>query len=440
MNRLAESSLWPATEVRLRPIGDIKPSPRNVRLHSERQIDQIRQSLRDYGWTTPVLVDEDGQLIAGHGRLEAAKREGIAEVPVAVAAGWTEAQRRAYALADNKIALNSTWDEAALGIELGELSGLGVDLGTLGFDPVETAHIGPADATGESSGEKVIPDAPENPIAARGDLWVIGRHRLLIDDTSDRSALRKLFCDREVDLIVTSPPYNQGIEKFKPSGMHKEGDWAAKVHRLAYQDSMPEKDYQAWQRSLLTIWFGILRDGGSVFYNHKNRYREKRVVSPLEWLPGKFSLRQEIIWRRPGSVTQNARMFLPCDERIYWLYKGKDFTFNDTTEIKTWSSVWDIAPQTNKQHAVAFPMELPLRCIEACSAAENAVFDPFSGSGTTMIACEKLGRSFFGTELSPANGDITILRWQEMTGQKATLECDGRTFDEIAAERTRAAA
>jgi DNA modification methylase len=161
-----------------------------------------------------------------------------------------------------------------------------------------------------------------------------------------------------VGLIVTSPPYNQGIEKFKPSGMHREGDWVSKVGRLAYSDSMPEQKYQEWQKSLLDIWHSIIRDGGSVFYNHKNRYREKRVVSPFEWLPGKFNLRQEIIWRRPGSVTQNARMFLPCDERVFWLYKG--------------------------------------RCLHQALAG--------------------------------------------FTGQKATLEGDGRTFDEIAAERLSRAA
>lgn len=137
MNRLSESGLWPATEVKLRPIAELKPSPRNARLHSERQLDQIRASLRDYGWTTAVLVDEEGQIIAGHGRVEAAKREGLTEVPVAVATGWTEAQRRAYALADNRIPLNASWDEAALGVELAELTGLGVDLGTLGFNDQE---------------------------------------------------------------------------------------------------------------------------------------------------------------------------------------------------------------------------------------------------------------------------------------------------------------
>lgn len=138
MNRLAASEHWPACAVEIRPIASLKPATRNVRVHSDLQIKQIRASLREFGWTMPVLIDEDGAIIAGHGRVEAAKREGIAQAPVAVATGWTEAQRRAYAIADNKIPLNSTWDEAGLGIELSELSGLGVDLAMLGFDDGET--------------------------------------------------------------------------------------------------------------------------------------------------------------------------------------------------------------------------------------------------------------------------------------------------------------
>jgi modification methylase len=238
-----------------------------------------------------------------------------------------------------------------------------------------------------------------------------------------------------VDAIVTSPPYNQGIDKFKPSGMHAEhgGRWVSKVAALAYADSLPESEYQAWQCKLLGIWHGQLRDHGSLFYNHKNRYRDKRVATPLAWLPGPFNLRQEIIWRRPGSVTQNARMFLPCDERIYWLYRGDDFTFNDTTEIKTWSSIWNIAPSSN-HHAVAFPVELPKRCILASTKRGNTVLDPFAGSGTTLIAAEIAERNGCGIELNPAYVDVAVRRWQDFTGKTATLE-DGRTFDAIAAER-----
>jgi len=224
------------------------------------------------------------------------------------------------------------------------------------------------------------------------------------------------------DLIVTSPPYNQGIDKFKPSGMHKERGWIEKVERLAYKDSLPEEDYQDKQRELLDVLFENLNTNRSFFYNHKNRYRDKRVISPLNWLPGKFNFRQEIIWSRPGSVTQNARMFLPSDERIYWLYKGDDFLFHDTTAIKSLSTVWDISLETNKDHAVGFPIDLPSRCITACSEAGEIVVDPYCGSGTTLIAAEQLNRTCYGMELDPKYCDVIVARWEKLTGRKAELK------------------
>jgi DNA modification methylase len=213
-----------------------------------------------------------------------------------------------------------------------------------------------------------------------------------------------------------------------------------KVGALAYADHLPEGEYQDSQRDLLVLWFSVLRNGGAVFYNHKNRYRDKRVVSPMEWLPGPFALRQEIIWRRPGSVTQNARMFLPCDERIYWLYKGDHFTFNDETEIKTWSTVWDIAPKANLTHAVAFPVDLPTRCIRAASMPDDVIYDPFVGSGTTIIAAEITGRACRAIDLSPTYVDVAVQRWQNFTGEEATLEGDGRSFAAVAEERLQSVA
>lgn len=424
------------------PVDRPKPYERNARTHSKKQVKQLAESFRQYGQVWPLLVREDGTLIAGHGRLEAARAAGLTEVRVIVAAGWTEEQCRAFGLLDNRVPLNAEWDEEALAAELKDLAGFGVDLGGLGFDAAELASLpGTGGHTGQTDPDDV-PRPPKCPAAIRGDLWALGRHRIACGDVSDPVTVENLLASASdpqlrasVALIVTSPPYNQGIDKFKPSGMHREGDWVAKVGRLAYNDSLPEAEYQAWQRSLLDQWYDILSDGGSLFYNHKNRYREKRVVSPLEWLPGKFNLRQEIIWRRPGSVTQNARMFLPCDERIFWLYKGKDFQFDDATEIKSFSTVWDIVPSTNKQHAVAFPIELPGRCIRACSRPHDYVFDPFCGSGTTIIACEQYDRRCLGIELSPAYVDVSIIRWQDFTGQSATLAGDGRTFAEVKAER-----
>jgi hypothetical protein len=226
--------------------------------------------------------------------------------------------------------------------------------------------------------------------------------------------------EERATLLVTSPPYNQRLDTFKPSGMHKEGHWVDKVSRLAYPDTMPEAKYQDQQRAALSLWAEHLTDQASVFYNHKNRYRDKVTVSPLSWLVnGPFTLRQEIIWRRPGSVTQNARMFLPSDERIYWLYKGTDFYFDDSTEIKTWSTVWDIALEPNLTHAVGFPVELPSRAIRACSKSGACVLEPFAGSGTTLIACEQLTRACRALEIEPQYVQVALDRWEAFTGQRA---------------------
>ncbi len=402
------------------------PYAKNSRTHSDAQIAQISASIREFGWTNPILIDGESGIIAGHGRLLAARKLGMLAVPTIQLAGMTPAQKQAYIIADNKLALNAGWDDAMLALELGELSALGFDLALTGFDADEIAALTPA--TEGLTDPDEVPEAPAVPVTKLGDVWLMGRHRLVCGDTSDDSVVSSVMAGQDVDLLVTSPPYNQKIDGFKPSGMHKEHGWVKKVGALAYADSMPERDYQEWQRDLLNLWFGVMRDGASIFYNHKNRYRDKRVVSPMQWLPGPFAYRQEIVWRRPGSVTQNARMFLPCDERIYWLYKGDDFTFNDTTAIKTWSSVWDITPKANSTHAVAFPVDLPERCIRAASMPDDIVFDPFCGSGTTVIAAHATGRRFCGVELSPAYVDVAVLRWQSFSGQTATLEATGEPF------------
>jgi DNA modification methylase len=415
---------WPADKVERRPLAALVPNARNARTHSAEQVAQLAASMRQWGWTNPVLVDEGGGIIAGHGRVLAAVELGFADVPVMVAGGWTEAQKRAYALADNQLALNAGWDMDTLADELRGLKDWDFDLSLLGFDNLDALLARSAGLTDPDE----APPAPEVPVSRPGDCWLLGRHRLVCGDTSDDRVVANATIGEAVSLVVTSPPYNQKIDGFKPSGMHKEHRWVTKVGALAYADNLPEREYQDWQRDLLNLWFSIMRDGGAVFYNHKNRYRDKRVVSPLAWLPGPFAFRQEIIWRRPGSVTQNARMFLPCDERIFWLYKGNDFTFDDTVEIKTWSTVWDISPTVNLTHAVAFPVELPERCIRAASVPDDLVFDPFSGSGTTIIAAEQTQRRCAAIEKLPHYVDVAVLRWQAFTGETATLEADGRRF------------
>lgn len=417
------------------PLDRLRPYAQNARTHSSDQVARIAGSLVEYGWTNPVMVADDGEIVAGHGRLLAAQYLGLSEVPVIRLSHLTPAQVRAYRIADNRFAELAGWDDELLAAELHALNAEGFDLDLTGFDGAELDRLlAPLDEDGAVDGD-VIPEPPASPVSRPGDLWLLGDHRLLCGDSTSADDVARLLDGGMVDLVVTSPPYNQKINTFCPSGMHREADWVGKVGRLAYFDDMPENEYQDQQRLLLGILFNNMRDHGSVFYNHKNRYRDKSVVSPLSWIPGPFTLRQEIIWRRPGSVTQNARMFLPCDERIYWMYNGDDFVFDDSTDVKTWSSVWDISPETNKDHAVAFPKEIPSRCIRACSKRSDTVLDPYSGSGTTMVVCHDMSRVFRGMEISPVYVDVAVKRWEAATGRKALLDGDGRAFEVVAAER-----
>jgi DNA modification methylase len=416
----------PLTIVRV-PISQLHADPANANTHDERNLRTIRDSLREFGQVEPLVVQKGtGRVIGGNGRLEVMRDEGVHEVDIVEFEG-SEVQARALAIALNRTAKTSVFDDTILAEQLRALQSEDFPVAGTGFTDEEVDEL--LQSLGDEAlgnGEVAQDEPPPLDKAAElqekwgvkaGDLWLIpskatpGRsHRLLCGDCTEAEDVARLMDGEKADIAVTSPPYNQHIDTFKPSGMHKEGDWVAKVERLAYPDSLPEPEYQAAQRAALGVWYAAIKDHASLFYNHKNRYRDKQVVSPLSWLPGPFRFRQEIVWSRPGSVTQNARMFLPCDERIYWLYKGDDFFFDDTTENKTFSTVWEIALEANKEHAVAFPIELPSRCILCCSQLGDMVLEPYAGSGTTIVASEQTGRLCNGMELSPGCIAVTLER------------------------------
>lgn len=393
-------------------IETLHADPVNARMGHD--IDRIMASLRQYGQRKPIVVNraQNNKVEAGNGTLSAAKRLGWTHV-AAVFVEDDPMTATGYGIADNRTGDLSTWD-------VGVLKDLADNLPEDIFTGFEAAELDDLVKAWEAEQPRPTNDAePQIDKAAElqekwkvqpGELFEIGAHRLICGDCTDAGVVEKLMGGEKARLIVTSPPYNQQIDQFKPSGMHKEGDWVSKVERLAYSDSMPENEYQEWQKNFLGLCYEVIDNCGSFFYNHKNRYRDKKVVSPLFWLPGKFNLRQEIIWSRPGSVTQNARMFLPSDERIYWMYKGDDFYFDDTTENKSYSTVWNIGLETNKEHAVGFPVELPTRPIKSCSAVGDLVYDPFLGSGTTMVAAQNLGRKCYGVEISPAYCAVILER------------------------------
>ena len=228
-------------------------------------------------------------------------------------------------------------------------------------------------------------------------------------------------------MVVTSPPYNQDIQSFKPSGMQKESPNF--VHRMssAYMDTKDEDEYRQEQLALLLELAHHMVPNASIFYNHKIRYRDKHIISPLEWLLElPFPIRQEIIWNRGSSITMNARMLIPADERIYWIRTGEDFTFHDDTEIKSWTNVWDIGARNEYHVSAPFPNELPNRCIRMVSDPGDLVIDPYLGSGTTMAVAEQLGRRCYGMEINPAYVAVALER-MELMGYTPKLVNDGKT-------------
>ena len=266
------------------------------------------------------------------------------------------------------------------------------------------------------------PDEDGPTRAQSGDLWIIGgKHRLIVGDCTDPATVARLMGGERAGLVVTSPPYNQKLDTFKPSGMQKENP--AFVQRMAdaYTDSMPEELYQDQQVQLLDMLRQFITPNASIFYNHKIRYRDKRIISPIEWLlRASYAIRQEIIWDRGSSITLNARMFIPVDERIYWLRAGDDFVFNDTPEIKAYSTVWEIAAINEVQASAAFATEIPTRCIRAASSPNDIVLEPYCGTGTTIIAAHREGRRGYGVERDLRWADV-ILRRAEAEGLNVEL-------------------
>lgn len=424
MNRLSESKDWPAAQVTLRPIEDLKPALRNARLHSEAQIDQLRRSLRDYGWTTAVLVDEDDRIIAGHGRVEAAKREGEAQAPVIVATGWTETQRRAYALADNRIPLNATWDAAALGVELKELSGLGVDLGTLGFDDAEIHE----DTPGLTDPDET-PDPPteEMAVSRAGDVWLLGKHRLLCGDSTVAADVVKILGGVKPHLMVTDPPY--GVE-YDPAWRNDaiKSDGHAVGARATGQ--VLNDDRADWREAWVLF-------PGDVAYVWRAGLFAGVVAESLQATG--FELRSQIVWKKSNFAIGRGNYHWHHEPCWYAVREKKKGHWHGDRKQST---VWEIAKPAKSEtgHGTQKPVECMKRPIENNSSPGQAIYEPFSGSGTTIIAGEVTGRSVVAIELNPIYVDVAVRRWENFAGNTAILDGDGRDFATVAAERVPKAA
>ena len=444
------------------PIDRLRPYEQNPRTHSAEQITKIAASLLEFGWTNPILVDGDSGIIAGHGRILAARELGMTTVPVIELSHLTDAQKRAYIIADNRLALDAGWDEDLLTEELKALDGLDFDLELTGFD-LDELHILLEDETVE---EVAAPEPPEDPVTQPGDLWILGDHRLLCGDSSDPAVVDRLLGGAEVHLVNTDPPYNvkveprsnnaiaAGLSSFPAAksaidasdarGMHHQGfDLARHKTKSRPTGKMRPKDRplandflsdEAFDE-LLMAWFGniarVLLPGRS-FYIWGGYANVANYPAALKTTGLYFS--QWVIWDKQHPVL-TRKDFMGAHEVCYYGWReGAAHQFYGPQNVPDLWAVKKVNPQS-MVHLTEKPVELAVRTIHYSSRPGENVLDLFGGSGSTLIAAEQTSRRAFAMELDPAYTDVIVLRWQEATGQEALLDGDGRAFQTLSAER-----
>lgn len=424
---------WPADSVARWQLDKLIPYARNSRKHSDEQVAQIAASMREWGWTNPVLVDEQGSIIAGHGRIAAARTLGYTDAPVMVASGWTEAQKRAYVIADNKLALNADWDNDLLINELRDLDAGDVDLSLLGFsdDELETL-LAPEQKPGLTD-EDATPETPVQPVTVLGDIWVMDDHRLLCGDSTSIDAVEKLMNGCKADICFTSPPYALG------KSIALSGNQSMKSKQSAYESHKDDSDSWAnlmdgwWAASLSAVEHGWV-------VNVQPLAGNKRQL--IKWINDRVDQLSDIAtWDKGHAQPPMAAGVMAS--RYEWMVIFGQQAASRSIPCSSWrgtiQSVYSAPPQRNNEfaaiHAATMPIHVPLWVMEKLCNTAKSVYEPFCGTGTTMIAAEKNNRKCYAMEIDPKYCDVIIKRWQEFTGKQAVLESTSQSFDEMAKER-----
>ena len=390
-------------QIEARSIDSLIPYANNSRTHSDAQVSQVAASIKEFGFTNPVLIDEQGGIIAGHGRVMAAKKLGLAEVPCVVLDGLSEAQKKAYIIADNKLALNSGWDADMLKVEMERLGELGFDLSLTGFDDIELGELlgEPEQLTEGLTDEDAVPEIQDVPVSKIGDVWILGNHRLMCGDSTSIDAVEQLMAGQKADMVFTDPPYGVSIVKGNRVG----GDKVAKANIYA-----PIAGDDTIDVALESI----------------------QVIKTM-------SAKVEIIWG--GNYYANALENSSC-----WIVWDKDNTgnfadaelawTNQTTAVRifkhTWNGMIKASEHGQKRvHPTQKPVKLAEWCFDEYGEKCATVLDLFCGSGSTLIACEAKKKTGYMMELSPHYCDVIINRWQDFTGKQAIHEATGKTYAEL---------
>jgi DNA modification methylase len=399
------------------PVDRLLPSPRNARTHSDAQVAEIAGSIRAFGFSNPILVGEDRDVVAGHGRLAAARKLGLLEVPVIVLGELSELQRRQLMLADNRIGLNAGWDLEMLQLELRDLSAIGANLSVLGFSQQELSRALKGSGVGLTD-ENEIPKVADKAVSAPGDIWCLGDHRVICGDSTDPKTVATLLAKQKPQLMVTDPPYGvnyspewrneRALSKSSRTGKvrnDERADWSAAWARF------PGNIAYVWHAALQTPTFA------------ESLHREG------------FAIRAQIIWAKERLVIGRGDYHWQ-HEPCWYAVRTKGHWTGDRKQTTLWT-IPSGGQDTDTVHGTQKPVECMRRPMLNNSEPGDTVYEPFLGSGTTLIAAESVGRICLAIEIDPLYVDVAIRRWQAFTGQQAILQADGRGFEAVAQSRVK---
>jgi site-specific DNA-methyltransferase (adenine-specific) len=393
-------------------VSELIPYVNNSRTHSEEQITQIASSIKEFGFTNPILIEQDNTIIAGHGRLLASKKLGLDEVPCIIISGLTKTQIKALIIADNQLALNAGWDLEKLSVEIEGLEDDKFDISVLGFDDKFLNSL-----KEEKKGlteDDAIPETKDNPKSKLGDIWILGDHKLMCGDSTNTEDVTKLFKEQKADLYLTDPPYNVNYE-----GKTKD---KLKIKN----DKQDNETFQLFLTDAFTNAFNCMKLGASFYIWHSD---SEGLYFRLALTNSNFKLRQTLIWAKNSMVMGRQDYHWQHEPCLYGWKDGSSHSWYSDRKQTTLLN-FD-RPTASKLHPTMKPVELISYLVNNSSKQGDIIFDSFLGSGTTIIACEKLQRICFGLEYDPKYCDVIIQRWQQYTGKEAIHEQSGKTYNSI---------
>lgn len=402
------------------PIETLAPYEKNSRTHSVEQVAQIAASIKEFGFTNPILIDGSQGIIAGHGRLAAAKLLGMSQVPIVMLDHLTETQKRAYIIADNKLALNAGWDESILAAELVDLRALDFDIDVIGFSDEELAELLDPEVEQVAPGEaNEVPDAVPEPKVVRGEVYVLGNHRLMCGDSTSITDVEQLLAGKKADMVFTDPPYNVN---YGANGNENPAGWTQRTDRTIMNDKMSGDEFRDFCRSFISC---IVASTDGCVYVFGPPGPDGRIM--FTECDQAMHCSTTLVWKKDNFVLGRGKYhnkYEPC--WFGWVGSGSRFV-----DDRTLTNVWEFdRPRKSELHPTMKPVELVEQALGHASKKGDLVLDLFGGSGTTMIASEKSGRSSCLMELDPKYAQVILERWEKYTGKKAHRE-DGKPWSEI---------